>query len=190
MKITNNFSFWEFGPKGCNRRWMPDNEIQKRLITDLAKNLQVLRDKARRGTSIHISSGIRTVYDYYRLQGQGYHPSLTSDHLCGSAVRISSKSSKHAKFGETYNFATGAADCVVRGMSTADFADMAMREFRKGTVRFGQIIYEKSKKSEWVHLSNAYENYFSPKIVVWLNKTPFLKSLDGGKTYQVATTKE
>ena len=189
MKITKNFSFWEFGPKGCDRRWTPDNEQQRHLIEDLAKNLQVLRDKARGSTSIHITSGIRTPADFYRLQGAGYHPSATSDHFCGVAVPIGHDNPKHAKFGDTYNLSVGAGDCHIVGMSTLAFAKMAMEEYRSSNVDFGQIIYERDpiRKCEWVHVSNAYRNYFSSRIVNWLDKTPFLQSLDGGKTYTVAT---
>jgi len=192
MKITNNFSFWEFGPKGCKRSWVPSNEYQKMMITTLAENIQKLRDganalKKSSNVSIGISSGIRTMADYYRLQGAGYNPSPTSDHFCGMAVPIEAGTAKHVKFGDTYNFASGAADCVVRGMSTYDFFKIAMDQFRLSRAEFGQVIYEKDEKVEWIHLSNAYENYFSDRIVTWLDKTPFLKSLNGGKTYTVAT---
>lgn len=191
MKITKNFSYWEFGPKGCKKTWVPDNTYQKRLITNLAEILQHLRNEANRvfhrKVSIRITSGVRTMADYYRLQGMGYHPSPTSDHFCGLAVPIIDNPSKRSKFGETYNFAVGAADCVVKGMSQLDFFKLAMQCHIDSKIHCGQIIYEKHKKSEWVHISNPYEKYFSKWTSEWLGEKPFLKSLDGGKTYKVAS---
>jgi len=193
LKITKNFSFWEFGPKGCGKSWVPDNENQKSMIYILTENIQKLRDKANTlkkssSVAINISSGIRTMADYYRLQGSGYNPSQTSDHFCGTAMPLEVGTDKYKKFGSTYNFSSGAGDCVVVGMPTYDFFKMAMDEFRLTHVKFGQIIYEKDpiKKVDWVHLSGAYENYFSDSIVRWLDKKPFLKSLNGGKSYTVA----
>lgn len=196
MKLTKNFSFWEFGPKGCDHRWVPKSEWQQMLIMDLALNLQKLRDaanKIRRGhVSLHITSGVRTLADYYRLQGAGYNPSQTSDHFCGIAVPIPKTSHKFNKFGETYNFSSGAADCVPSGISAKSLSHLAMTEFRATRTVFGQVIYEHDpvRKKEWLHVSNAHKNYFSSQVVSWLNKTPFLKSLDGGKSYQVMTVDE
>jgi len=195
MRITKNFSFWEFGPRGCAHNWVPDNEHQKMLVEDLALNLQKLRNEANRirkaNVSIYISSGIRSIADHYRLQGAGFNPAETSDHFFGVSVPVIKGGKHHLKFGDTYNFSVGAADCIISGMNTMAFSRMAMEEHREGVVQFGQIIYEKNpvKKSEWVHLSNAYGNYFSDRIVSWLNKTPFLQSLDGGISYQVANVK-
>lgn len=189
MKITKNFSFHEFGPKGCGKNWVPDNEYQKMLITDLASNLQILIDKAPKKISIIISSGIRVMDDFYRLQGSGYNPSETSDHFFGAAVPIKTTSKKYEKFGPTYNFSVGAADCIPSGMPVIDFFKHAMNCFRGSDVKFGQIIYEKDpvKKVEWVHLSNYYEKYFSNQTVDWLAKTRFMKSVDGGKSYTPAS---
>jgi len=185
VKITKNFSFWEFGPKDCSKSWVPGNEYQKMLITDLAKNLQILRDIAPNKTSISISSGIRTIEDFYRLQNTGYNPSSTSDHFFGAAVPV--KDDKRLKFGDTYNFSVGAADCIPKGISVKSFFKLAMQAFVDSKVKFGQIIYEKSGKAEWVHLSNSYSNYFSDLVVFWLNKKPFLQSINGGKTYTIAS---
>ncbi len=191
MKITKNFSYWEFGPKGCSKSWIPDNAYQRILISNLAENLQKLRDEAKivagHTVSIHITSGVRTIADYYRLQGAGYHPSPTSDHFCGLAIPIVESSPKRKKFGETYNFSVGASDCVAKGMRQIDFFKLAMRCHRESKAHFGQVIYEKHKNSEWVHLSNPYEEYFSHWMIDWLGRKPFLKSIDGGKNYKVAT---
>jgi len=196
MKITKNFSFWEFGPKGCDHRWIPEGEYLQILVLDLAHNLQKLRDKAnkiRKGNvSIHISSGIRTIADHHRLQGAGYHPSQTSDHFYGAAVPLTPGTAKCNKFGANYVFSSGAGDCIPSGISVESFFQLAMKMYRRSEVHFGQIIYEHDpiRKSKWVHLSNSYTNYFSDQIVQWLGKKPFLQSLDGGKSYQVATAKE
>ena len=188
MKITKNFSYWEFGPKGCNKSWVPGNDYQKMLINNLANGLQVLRDTAPAKISISITSGVRTIEDYYRLQGSGYNPSSTSDHFCGNAVPIQPTDSKYKKFGPNYIFSTGAADTIPTGMKVYDYFIHAMKSFVRENVKFGQIIYEKNPKTkaEWVHISGPYSNYFSQGIVTWLDKKPFLKSLDGGKTYTTA----
>jgi len=187
MKVTNNFSYYEFGPSGCKVTWVPDNEYQKRLIKDLAQNLQVLRDIAK--VPIKIMSGVRSMDDYYRLQGSGYNPSETSDHFCGVAVPIKPTSTKYKKFGSTYNFAVGAGDCIPNGMSVRTFFELAMKAYVDSKVKFGQIIYEKDpvKKVEWVHVSNLYEHYFSSSTVAWLGKTKFMQSVDGGKNYTIAS---
>jgi len=187
MKITKNFFFYEFGPSGCKKDWAPNNEFQKRLIIDLATNLQILRDIAK--VPINISCGIRTIEDHYRLQGSGYHPSETSDHFFGVAVPIKPTSPKYSKFGGTYNFSVGAVDCVPVGISVQKFFKISMKSYIDSKTKFGQIIYEKDpiRNVEWVHLSNFYENYFSYAIVQWLGKHKFMQSIDGGKTYTIAS---
>jgi len=188
MKITKNFSFYEFGPKGCDKEWVPDNDYQKMLIKNLAENLQILIDKSPVKLSIIVTNGIRSLEDYYRLKKEGYNPSGTSDHFCGTSIPVDPGNGYYKKFGSMYNFSTGAADCIAKGMSQTDFFKHAMKCYRECGARFGQIIHEVDpvKKAEWVHFSGQYETYFSDRIVTWLDKKRFLESLDGGKTYSLA----
>jgi hypothetical protein len=187
MKITKNFSYWEFGPKGCSKRWIPDNEYQDRLIKNLAQSLQILRDCIK--VPIDISSGMRTMEDYYRLQGEGYNPSETSDHFFGTAIATNPAGRAYKKFGNTYNFSVGAVDATARGIKVHDFFIKAMKCHNEKNAKFGQVIYEKNpaRNVEWVHIGGNHSDYLSPAIVSWLGKKPFLKSLDNGKTYQVAS---
>lgn len=191
MKITKNFSYWEFGPKGCSTSWVPDNGYQKKLIDSLAHNLQIVRDKSSKKISIHITNGIRTIEDYYRLQGSGYHPSSTSDHFFGSPIPLSPKDKKYQKFGSSYIFSVGAVDCVCKGIPIKDFFEHSMRCYKDWDTNFGQVIYEvrPDTKVEWVHFSNHPDLVFNETICMWIERKPFLKSLDGGKTYTIASTK-
>ena len=111
QKITKNFSFYEFRPKGRPKSWMPTSEFQKRLIVNLAKNLQTVRTALPNGSWIQITSGVRSASDYTRLIKAGYRPSKTSDHNFGNAVQLNTNTAKYKKFGPTYNFSVGAADC-------------------------------------------------------------------------------
>jgi len=187
VKVTKNFFYYEFGPSRCAKTWIPDNDYQKEMVANLATNLQILRNIIK--APINVTSGARTMTDFYRLQGAGYHPSETSDHFYGVATPIKKGGFKYQKFGPTYNFSTGAADCIPETISVKKFFEIAMRAYVDSKVKFGQIIYEKDpvRKVEWVHFSNCYEHYFSEKTVNWLGKKVFLQSLDGGKTYKTAS---
>lgn len=59
------------------------------LLKQLAKNLQLIRDKLqiyaidnKKPVSLIVNSGVRTEQDYTRLVSKGYNPSKTSDHFC------------------------------------------------------------------------------------------------------------
>jgi uncharacterized protein YcbK (DUF882 family) len=80
MKITENFSLAEFNSK-CGRP-MPNNVLKN--ITELAKNLQVIRDEV--NLPISITSGYRSPQHNARVKG-----ARNSQHLLGTAVDLKVK---------------------------------------------------------------------------------------------------
>jgi len=52
----------------------------------------------------------------------------------------------------------------------------------------GQVIYEKNPNTgaEWVHFGADPSYYFSNKIINFIRRSPFLVSMDGGKSYRIA----
>jgi hypothetical protein len=188
--ITKNFSYYEFGPKGSPKAWIPTSQYQKILLDSLANNLQVIRSEIPEGSYMRITSGVRTLSDYNRLKNQGYRPSKTSDHNCGVSIPLASHTNKFKIFGETYNFAVGAADIQPIGISTKELFNLSVRLTQGGKCDFGQIIYEydPSSKQEWIHYGGSLKELFSEIIIDMINRDKFLKSVDGGRTYQIATS--
>jgi len=186
QKITKNFSFYEFRPKGKPKSWMPANEFTKMLVTNLATNLQVVRSAMPRGDWIKITSGVRAPEDYDRLINAGYIPSTTSDHNFGNAVKLTINTIKYKKYGPTYNFSVGAADCISHTLNVHDLFLISCELVKRNECRFGQVIYEENPKTgaQWVHFGADPTYYFSEKIVNFMGKQPFLVSMDGGKSYQ------
>lgn len=187
QKITKNFSFYEFRPKGRLKSWMPPTQYQRLLIINLAKNLQIVRSSMPTRTWIQITSGVRAPADYERLIKAGYKPSTTSDHNFGNAVPLKTNSAKYKKYGSTYNFSIGAADCVSRKLDVQALFALAVTLTLEKKCRFGQVIYEKNPKTgaEWVHFGADPSYYFSEKIVKFLGRAQFMQSLNGGKSYQI-----
>ena len=166
---------------------MPSSEYRKILIYQLATNLQVIRSKLPAGCYMKITSGVRTLADYERLKKAGYKPSKTSDHNCGLAIPLSPSSSRFKKYGSTYNFAVGAADVVPVGLTVWGLFALSVDFVKKKKCNFGQVIYEKNPKTgaEWVHYGNSLKGIFSKKIIDFVGRKQFMKSLDGGRTYSV-----
>jgi uncharacterized protein YcbK (DUF882 family) len=77
MQLTKNFSLKEFNSK-CGRT-MPENVIKN--ITELAKNLQMLRDAVAK--SISITSGYRSPEHNAKIKG-----AKNSQHITGMAADI------------------------------------------------------------------------------------------------------
>lgn len=188
--ITKNFSYWEFKPHKAEKTWRPNSEYQKLLITNLAKNLQIVKDNAPSNCVMNITSGVRDISDFFRLKNSGYNPSTTSDHYCGAPIKIKKINPKYIKFGEVYCFSSGAADITPAGISAWDLFKLAFNLINAGACDFGQIIYEKDPKngSEWTHFSGSYNNLFSDDIVAIIGRQKILKSVDGGKNYSIVTS--
>ena len=185
IKVTPHFYYHEFRPKARPKTWMPTNQYQRMLMENLAQNLQVIRSAMPENSSIQITSGLRAPADYKRLKKNGYNPSTTSDHNFGNAVPLKINTPKFKKYGPTYNFSVGAADCVPTGMSTIDLFHLAIDLTKNNKCRFGQVIYEKNPATgaEWVHFGGDPKFVFSDNIIQFLNRTQFMESLDGGKSY-------
>ena len=184
-KLTKNFSFNEFKPRLSPSTWAPHGVYQNLLITLLANNLQVVRDAVKK--PMIVTSGVRTMMDFDRLTKQGLRPCPTSDHFFGVAVPVSRKSTRYQKFGETYNFAVGAADIVPRNMTARELFDVAVDLTCRKKCYFSQIIYEENPRTgaKWVHFANPHEPLFSHNIITFLNRQKYMQSLDGGKTFTI-----
>ena len=172
MKLTSNFSLEEF------IKTTP-TDYQRYLLTLLAKNLQIVRDKLQpfalnksKAVSISITSGVRTQDDYNRLIKQGYNPSKTSDHFCG--IQLDG------------NPTLGAADIVVNNcsLSLKDCVKKIIEWNKTNQVNFGQVIYEYNPaiKKAWIHLGNDCSLIF--KDCSFNKRKKYLMSLDNGKTYK------
>jgi hypothetical protein len=191
--ITKDFSYYEFRPHGTAKKWIPRSQYRRRLLNNLAKNLQIIRNEIPAGAYMKVTGGVRTLSDYDRLRKKGYNPSETSDHYCGSSVPLSYGSKKYKKYGETYNFAVGAADIVPKGMGVWDLFVLAATLTKKGECDFGQIIYEKSpnqdpaKVKEWVHFGGSLKGIFSNAIIKLVARSQFMKTTNGGKSYIAVT---
>ena len=161
--------------------------LQDKLVVTLAENLQVVRSQLPKKAYMKITSGVRTLGDFNRLIKIGYRPSKTSDHNYGFAVPLSKNNKKFKIFGETYNFAVGAADTQAEGVDSTYLFTLSMKLVNEGKCNFGQVIYEKNPETGaiWVHYGNDPALFYSEEIVKMINRTRFLKSLDGGKTYSV-----
>lgn len=182
--ITNNFSFYEFKPKGMSKTWKPKFKMQKLMIVELANDLQVVRKKANR--SMRITSGVRAgKKDYDRLIKLGYHPSSTSDHYCGNVVSIPTKHKKRKIFGPHYCYSVGAADIVTKDMEEVFNISIDLDKQKK--TNFGQIIWERNTLtgSEWIHYGNDPIKFLTPTICNLINRTRYMITIDGGKTYSV-----
>ena len=171
MQLSKNFTLEEF-TKGNSA-----NDYQISLLRLLAENLQIVRDRlqpfAKKGksVSITITSGLRTMDDYERLKKAGHNPSANSDHFCG--------------FQPGGKPTLGAADIKVNNctLSLKDVALLVAELTRKGTVHFGQVIYEFNPATGacWIHLGNDPQEVFKDRCTVTRSK--YLQSLDNGKSY-------
>ena len=171
MKLTPNFSLEEFIK-------VTPTDYQRYLLTLLAKNLQIVRDKLQpfalnksKAVSMSITSGVRTQDDYNRLVKQGYNPSKKSDHFCG--VQLDG------------NVTLGAADVIVNNcsLSLKDCVKKIIEWDKTNQVNFGQVIYEynPATKKDWIHLGNDWNEVFKDSSFV--SRKKYLMSLDNGKTY-------
>jgi hypothetical protein len=175
-KLTKNFSISEFSET------VP-SDFQMSMLRILAENIQKVRDAlnlkesswridSSKEIQISINNGFRTIEDYYRLIKEGYNPSKTSDHFFG----LSPFSPKPS---------LGAADIKLANCKKdlLDVHAFIIELYKAGTVKFGQIIYEKGNNNPWIHLGNDWTDIFSSKIT-GNTRIRFLCSLDNGKTYQ------
>jgi hypothetical protein len=184
--LSANISYKELRPSGTPDTWRPSFPLQDLMIKTLAANIQLVINSF----SCHVtfSSGVRVADDYNRLVQEGYNPSPTSDHFCGNVVPVDpiKQSDIYKQFGPYYMFSTGAADTIPT-VNINDFFKAAIAMNKNGVTNFGQIIHETNpeKKTEWIHLSNNLNSFFSPKVCNLIQRPQYLYTIDGGKTYQV-----
>jgi len=190
-KASEHFFFYEFAPFGSSHDWLPSSYMIERMIKSLALNLQIVRSYMPINSLIIISSGVRSIDDTLRLINNGYTPSATSDHNYGIPISLDPNSKKYKIFGPHYAYSVGAVDCVPsgNGCTAFDLFKLAVRLTKENKTKFGQVIYEENPKtnSKWVHFGNDPLTILSPDMVKLIAREQFLKSVDGGKTYQLYT---
>lgn len=179
-KLSKNFSSSEFTKKSWTKLPVSKQYLLKSLCSSV---LQPARDVL---GPLKITSGLRTQADYNRLKKQGYNPSSTSDHNFGNAAKLTPSNRRYKSFGEVYNYSVGAADIIPANVPVWEAFEILVEMSEKGTINPGQIIYEKKKNGvEWIHISNHPELVYSRAFInqTKLNKTRYLTTRDGGKTY-------
>ena len=189
MQLSKNFSLKEFTK-------LPEpsiTPIQMFLLKSLCENiLQPIRDFL--GCKIKVTNGLRMGRDRDRLSAAGYNVSETSDHDFGDTVPLN-RTDKIARFGGFYSYSVGAGDIIPACGAEAAFWKMrpyfnpltGELDLPAQNMKVGQLILEHGK-TYWIHASNpatlVYSEAFAQKF---LKKSPFLISLDNGRTYQSVT---
>jgi hypothetical protein len=153
---------------------MLDKRTQIQLIA-LANTLQAIRTAI--GKPIVISSGVRSLDDYRRLQAQGLNPSATSDHFFGAEVPRAN--------GTLYRLALGAADITCPSMPAVELYNAIAKMRYEGKIKTGQLLLEKNK-TMWVHIANHPDPFLLPsekaqRTEISLGGMGY--SLDNGKTF-------
>lgn len=186
MQLSKNFHLKEF-TKLHESQLTP---IQRYLLKSLCEEvLQPIRNFL--SCRIKVTSGLRMIEDVKRLKAAGYNPSETSDHFFGESVPLS-RTIKIARFGSFYSYSVGAGDIIPA--CGAEIAFWKLRPYfnpvtgevnlPEQIIKIGQLILEKGN-TYWMHVSNpttlVYSETFASK---YLKKTPFLISLDNGRSYQ------
>ena len=179
MKLSANFDHLEFTKT-------PWDELDQRTQTELQAMADLLQEiRTAIGKPITISSGVRSLADYKRLQSQGLNPSSTSDHFYGAKVPCAKGSAAYKKYGATYNLALGAVDILCKSMNVVDFYNFIAKMRYDGKIKTGQLLLEKNR-TMWVHIANFMDPFLSPaekKLRGEWSLSGMGYSLDNGKTW-------
>ncbi|MDR2999945.1 MAG: hypothetical protein LBU89_01665 [Fibromonadaceae bacterium] len=171
MRLQTNFQLAEFTKTAWNKL---DKRTQIQLIA-LANTLQAIRTAI--GRPIVVSSGVRSLDDYKRLQTQGLNPSATSDHFFGAEVPRTNSA--------PYKLALGAADIVCPSMPAVEFYNFIAKMRYEGKIQTGQLLLEKNK-TMWLHIANHPDPFLLPEEKVQRTERSLGGmgySLDNGKTF-------
>jgi len=171
--------------------WKDVPLISQHLAKHLVRyTLQPIRYKLR--FKMIISSGARNSADVTRLKKQGYSPSQTTDHFFGQGQRLKPTSPKIKKFGSVYSFSVGAVDFYPKGYnaipsSMMDYFRLIVKMNENREIWAGQVILEKGKRTQWIHISNDTSCMYtdSAKKMLGLHKNKYLISSNNGKSYKV-----
>lgn len=166
-------------------------KIQLFLMQSIAKNvLEIIRSqlsiKFNKKVPITITSAWRTPEKYNELKQKGFNPSETSDHFYNVPVPVYSNEKK-AIWGDFYPYSVGAVDFVPADVDIKQSFDLICQLVKNGVIDVGQIIHEfdPGKNVSWIHISNPPKIIYSIDFVnTYLNRSKYLTSIDGGKTYQ------
>ena len=181
MKLAQNFDHIEF----TKTAWDKLDQRTQIELQAMANLLQEIRTAL--GKQITISSGVRSLDDYKRLQSQGLNPSPTSDHFYGAKVPCTKGSAAFKKYGTAYKLAVGAADITCPSMDAVEFYNFIAKMRYNGNIKTGQLLLEKNK-TMWVHIANFMDPFLTPddkKLRGDWSLNGMGYSLDNGKSWTV-----
>lgn len=190
LQISEHFNFEEFS----NRDHHHVTPIQMGMMDNICRVILEPLRKFWGDKKIRVTDGLRYPSDINALRKRGYNPSETSDHLFGNVIKLRN-AKKVQRFGRYYAYSVGAVDIVPEiGAEEAfqmivphiDRRNNAIKLPDIGVIRIGQFIFEKFGDTGWMHISNPVDLIYSFKVSKEITKHRrcFLKSLDGGKTYE------
>lgn len=190
MKLSNDFWLQEFTTKGWGELNFADRFMLRSLCQDILQPLRVyLGLEFGKEVALNVTSGMRTLDDFYRIKSQGYCPSPKSDHFFSRCVPVVDEGVRE-RFGEYFSFAVGAADVVPGGVKTEEAFECIIDGLRsqRFKIKFGQIIHEFGRYSGWIHLSNPKGLVYSTNAIESLGfegDGVVKASPDSGKSYYV-----
>jgi len=150
-KVSEFFSYEEFTQSNYGKPVF--NKLSKHLLECLCRNiLDPIRKEL--GSPIMVTSGIRDVNVMEGLRKTGFYPSVNTDHSFGDP--------------EVNPFGSGAADIAPKEDSCERLFTLACELYRKNRIRFGQCLWERQGRREWVHISNAKTALFKPEVAIIL----------------------
>jgi len=146
-KVSEFFAYEEFTQSNYGRPVF--NKLSKHLLECLCRNiLDPIREEF--GHPILVTSGIRDINVMNGLRNAGYHPSPSTDHSFGDQ--------------EVNPFGVGAADLVPQDDSCERLFAIACELFRKNQICFGQCLWERQGRREWVHIANPKTVLFQQEV--------------------------
>ena len=148
-KASKFFSYHEFTRSNYGKPVF--NKLSKHLLECLCRDIL---DPIRRefGHPILITSGIRDINVMEGLRRAGYHPSSTTDHSFSDP--------------DFNPFGVGAADIRPYGRGACEEIFNIAVDFvnRLEGIPVGQVLWERLRTHEWVHISNPKTILFQPEV--------------------------
>lgn len=177
--MTKHFKFEEFTSRGFPTR---PSKKEQYLLERLAYRLECAMEVL--GCAITITDCYRSYEKYQAMVYDGLFPSETSDHFWGQRVPVATLS-KIEKYGTSYDMSVGAVYFRV-SMDINEAYTRLLSAVKNSKFDVGQLIIEKSKTAQWIHMSNPAGVLYNTVAAMTLipKRTMFLASNDGGKTYE------
>ena len=148
-KASEFFNYEEFTQSDYGKPIF--NKLSQYLLEYLCRDIL---DPIRRefGYPILVASGILDINVMKGLKHAGYHPSATTDHSFGDP--------------DVNSFGAGAADIRPYGQGTCEeIFNIAVNFINNSEdIPVGQVLWERQRDREWVHISNPKTALFQPEV--------------------------